>query len=259
MNCQDICRLLAEGKSLPSEAHHHIEGCRFCQALVQTDFQTQDGPRNERMENYKRIVRTELAAVRPMPSDGTLRLTLVILFLCITALATLRTGFAGLHVLTVWQMALYFGVILLAALFGAGALVQEMIPGARRYLNARAALLLQCVVLLGVVAVLFHSLSFARFVASGHGCFQLGTVCAAASALVFAFVLKDGFFASPVRTGVIAGFFSGLAGFAVLAVHCPVLSIPHIWVWHFGVVPVSMAAGALIGYALQKLWTARNF
>jgi hypothetical protein len=137
--------------------------------------------------------------------------------------------------------------------------VQEVRPGARRYFDIKMVILAGSAALLAVVGGLFPSLDAARFLRYGEGCLELGSECSLASAILFAIVLRQGFIVSPVRTGVITGFLSGLSGVAVLSSYCPLLTIPHIWVWHLGVLPLSVGLGAIIGELIQKRSQLRNF
>jgi hypothetical protein len=258
MNCPDINRLLAEGKPLNKEARDHVATCPICQAMVDAEFVTGEACEIAKVDEYKRIVTADLVTVRPLGSDRQLTFLFVALFLCFAVSAAFPVGMAGLRALNFAQTALYYGVILVGALFGASALVQEMTPGRRRYVNPRVLVGLEILALLAIVAILFHNLNSAGFM-MGRGCLRLGSECSLASAVLFTFILKDGFFVSPVRAGLIAGFFSGLAGVAVLAMNCSFFSVPHIWVWHFGVLPLSMAFGALVGMVIQKFSHARNF
>jgi hypothetical protein len=47
-----------------------------------------------------------------------------------------------------------------------------------------------------------------------------------------------------------------LAGVGVLELHCPNFEAAHILVWHTAVVPVSGAAGAIVGWIAQR-WESR--
>lgn len=259
MKCSEVSERLAQGKPLDGAARAHVAECEICRALAELAFTPAQTLEAAHIESYKRVVGRQLTAVRPIASDRQLTFLLVGLFFCFSVAAAFPVGYGGARVLTASQMALYYGVIVISALFGASVLVQEAVPGARRYLDTRAALTVEALVLVGTVALLFRSLSMARFVASGLTCLLLGLACAAASGTLIWFVLRDGWFISPLRAGAVAGFFAGLSGFGVLAMHCPVLSTPHILVWHFGVVPAGMLAGAAIGYLGQKIQVWRNF
>jgi hypothetical protein len=54
-----------------------------------------------------------------------------------------------------------------------------------------------------------------------------------------------------VSAGLAVGSLAGLAGPAVLELHCANFEALHVLVWHTLVVPVSAGFGALIGWALR--------
>jgi hypothetical protein len=59
----------------------------------------------------------------------------------------------------------------------------------------------------------------------------------------------------PKLTGAAAGGLAGLTGLSVLEMNCSNLNLFHILLWHWGVVLVGSAAGALIGTAVDTLFT----
>ena len=74
-----------------------------------------------------------------------------------------------------------------------------------------------------------------------------GCACAFLGGVLFSLILKKSFFSSPLAAATSIGFFAGLAGVAVLALHCPVQSVPHIVVWHMTVLGIGAAGGAIAG------------
>ena len=63
---------------------------------------------------------------------------------------------------------------------------------------------------------------------------------------------------SPVPAGASIGAVAGLTGLTALEIHCPILTIPHVAVWHAGIFVVSVAAGALIGWIARSIGTLRR-
>jgi hypothetical protein len=51
---------------------------------------------------------------------------------------------------------------------------------------------------------------------------------------------------------------AGLAGFSVLELNCPDVNVFHIVVWHWGVVLIGTASGALIGAAAEYIQRRRH-
>jgi hypothetical protein len=259
VNCSEVCSMLAEGSTPGPEAQAHMGECKICSALaarIPVSYETADPATVQR---YKELVGRGLTRVRPIASERQLTFLFAGLFLCFSVCATMPVGFYGLHALAPAQMALYFAVLFVGGLFAASAVVQEMIPGSRRYLNPRVMFLVEACALIATVLLLFHSFQVSRSFLQGRACLTFGGECAVAISVLFAFVLKDGWFVAPVRAGSVTGFLAGLSGVAVLAMHCSVLTTPHILVWHIGVLPLSTLGGALIGLAIQKYRGLRNF
>ena len=125
--------------------------------------------------------------------------------------------------------------------------VQEMIPGSKRKSSPRWAIAAATLSLALLVSVLFRNFDLDRFVALGIPCLRLGCICAVVAGALFWFVLRKGSFTSPVAASTTAGFFAGLAGVAVLALHCPIQNSAHIIVWHLGAMVLGGLGGAIIG------------
>jgi hypothetical protein len=98
--------------------------------------------------------------------------------------------------------------------------VQEMIPGSKRQTTPRSPIIAAMVGLALLVCILFQDFDTNRFVALGVPCLQLGCICALLSGALFWSICRTGFVVSPVTAYASVGFFSGLAGVSVLALHC---------------------------------------
>jgi hypothetical protein len=55
-----------------------------------------------------------------------------------------------------------------------------------------------------------------------------------------------------MQASMLAGLFAGLGGFAVLALHCPILTAPHVWAWHLGAMLIAGAGGAAAGVIVSR-------
>jgi len=204
-------------------------------------------PAHERLDAIRGLITSSLAPVRPLPSNGALVLLAVAGFIAFSALVTIPLGFNGFHHLSANQKLAYYAVILLSAALLSAAIIQDMIPGSKRRLPPGSAIVLPVVALALVVFVLFPRLDFAHFIELGLPCLETGILCAAGSGLVAYLLLRRGFSASPVRMATTAGLLAGLAGVAVLALHCPLQNVAHIAVWHLGPMLTAAAAGGLFG------------
>ncbi len=218
-------------------------------------------PDPQRVQGIQRAIKEQWRPVRPRPSDWVLTSLLLLLFLAFVLTGASAVREYALRVLTPLQMILYYALIAICALAASIALVQRAIPGAKRRLNPGLTMLFSSALLVCVALLLFRNFDTSHFALGVH-CMRLGAVCALISGVLFALVLRNGLFRSPVDAAIGIGFFSGVAGVAVLALHCPVLTFPHIVVWHFGVLGIGIAGGALAGVlwqtAIQRARVARS-
>jgi hypothetical protein len=99
--------------------------------------------------------------------------------------------------------------------------------------------------------IIFRSYSTIHFVSRGIPCFELGSVSALGAGVLLSLFLRKGFLGFRKSAARAAGFLAALAGVAVLALHCPYLSVTHIVTWHFGVLLAGWLVGDLIGRRLE--------
>ncbi|HVW08749.1 MAG TPA: NrsF family protein [Bryobacteraceae bacterium] len=188
------------------------------------------------------------APVRPLPSNG--RLTAAILAVFVVVAIALAApfgyrGFAKMSPAAAWVD--YSAIVLLAAVL-AGMVIGAMIPGSRRVLSPLAGAAAAVVLLCSATLLLFPSYDMTRFFARGIPCLRLGTLCAVPGGIAAWLLMRRGFIVDPARAAFAGGALAGLLGIAVLALHCPIFTAPHIIVWHVGVIVVTSIAGAVAGW-----------
>jgi hypothetical protein len=198
------------------------------------------------IDRARRQIPESLAPVRPMAPDGLYASMFLLIAGAVAALWAGLTGVRGLALLAAGQAAAVFGVVLALLLLAAFAVALDMRPGART---------VRGVVVFGVAIAatevvflaLFHDYAMGQFVANGVKCLGLGLSASAMTGVLAWLVLRRGYVVAPVSTGAAVGALAGLAGLAVLELHCPILTVPHIAVWHAGVLAASVGVGALVG------------
>jgi len=130
--------------------------------------------------------------------------------------------------------------------------VAEMIAGSRRRVSPAILVGAGSLALVGVFAILFRDYHTHSFVHQGVACLTAGLLHAIPVALASWFLLRRGFAVNPVAAALVAGTLAGLAGVTMLELHCPNFEAPHVMLWHTAVVPVSGAAGALLGWLRHR-------
>jgi hypothetical protein len=190
--------------------------------------------------------------IRPLPSNAVLWTISLSLFASVSVLIAWVVKFKGVAVLSGGEMILYYGAVLVFAGLFARGLIERMIPGEKRLLRS-SVLWMATLSVLGVLMTgLFSDRSMAHFVSSGIPCLRLGVVSALISGLLGWRLLQRGYLVSPRETIVLYGFFAGLVGVGVLALHCPIRNSLHCVVWHLGAMVVAGLVGLLLGRFLEN-------
>jgi hypothetical protein len=140
-----------------------------------------------------------------------------------------------------------FPVLLALAVMAAFTAARGMRPGAQA-LAGGVVFAISFVAEEAVFLSVFHDYSLGHFLHWGTGCLRSGLLCAIPVALLVWLLVRRGYIVAPVSTGVVIGSLAGMAGLTALESHCPILTIPHVAIWHVGVLIVSVAIGALIGW-----------
>jgi hypothetical protein len=215
---------------------------------------TEIPPGEQRLAEIRNRLTSGLTPVRALPSNPVLIVFALAGFALICLLGTIYGGQKGWHALNVVQTIVYFGVFLLLAVLFSIAVVDQLIPGARRHMQPGWLMGGGALLLVALAPVLFERFELDRFVARGIDCLEFGTVFAAIGAALSFFLIRRGFLTSPLQAAALTGCFAGLAGVTALGLVCPQLNAPHILVWHFGTIAIGTAAGALIGLVME--WRA---
>jgi len=192
-----------------------------------------------------------LAPVRPLPPDWVLAGGVLVLGVAVALLGAARLGFGGFAALDLPARVAVFGALAVLGGLVAARMVAEWIPGSRRRITSATLLALVSVVLLAVFGLLFRDYRTDHFVSAGVGCLSTGVLYAVPAGFLGAWWLRRGWAVSPVSAGLVTGALGGLAGLTLLELQCANFQAFHILVWHALVVPVSAAAGGLLGWALQ--------
>jgi hypothetical protein len=255
MNCDGIKELLSEGRPLTGAAEHHVASCVGCREMLEA-LTTLEAPLDQQqIHRFQQLVAKSLKPVRPLPSDRKLIWTFLGLFTAFSLVAAIPFGYYGFRVLSPYQRTFYYGILLLLAILFAVATAHEMIPGSKRRINSSWLILAAACILPLLVFALFPDFEVDRFAALGIPCLRLGLVCALLSGSLLWLVSRKGFFLSPVAGVATVGLFAGLAGVAVLALHCPIHNWPHIVAWHLGAMALGGVGGTIFG-TIQKRRTA---
>lgn len=187
----------------------------------------------------------DLRPVRPLGSPWRSALLFFAVFAAVGILAGLVLGPHGLHVLTVVERAFIFGALLVAAGAAAVACTRAMRPAAGRSL-ATPAFVLAAAGFPFLFALLFRGYSTLHFVHEGIPCLVAGLCVSIPTGLLLLPLLRLGFVLDRRQAALACGTLAGLAGLAMLEIHCPNLKAMHVMVWHGAVVVISAVLAWLI-------------
>ena len=192
-----------------------------------------------------------LRPVRPLPPAWVLSAGVVLATATIALAGAIRLGLHGIENMSALDRIVIFPAIAVLLWMAARSVVSEIIPGSRRRIAPGTLLGVFCLTLLAVFAVLFHDYRAERFVSQGIVCLSAGLLHAIPAGLVNWVFLRRGFAVSPVSAGLAAGILASMAGVGMLELHCANFEAPHVMIWHTAVIPVSAAAGALLGWLVS--------
>jgi hypothetical protein len=187
-----------------------------------------------------------LQPVRPMPPAWMLALALVSISAGIAFAAAWLMGFYGIRKLDGTEIVAIFSVLAILLWLVATVSVAEITPGSRRWIDPARLLLIVMIGWLAVDAVLFRDYDMSSFMTQGWPCLRAGLTVAIPTGAASWLALRRGFAVDPASAGLAAGTLAGMAGLAMLELHCPNFRAAHIMVWHTAVVPVSAVVGSLL-------------
>jgi len=194
---------------------------------------------------------SSLRPVRPLPPTWVLTGGLTLICAAVAVAAAARTGFYGIEKLGLSERVLIFSTLGILVWLGGKEFVSQLIPGSRQHLSVGAFLTIGSAALLGVFALVFRDYRTDHFISAGIACLLTGLLLAIPAAFLSWLLLRRGFAVNSLAAGLAGGGLAGLSGVTMLELHCANFQALHVLVWHTAVVPVSAAAGALVGWALR--------
>jgi hypothetical protein len=212
----------------------------------------------DRLRQIETALLADLKPVRPLAPDGVYFLGFAGIFVAVCILGCYLVGRHGWHALSDFQRIAVFVPLALSTALLAVSLVRQMRPAARRVRFSAFFSALIFLLLLASMAVIFQPMQEQSFVRNGLACFRTGMAFAVPAALLFVLLLRRGAVLSPALIGATAGGLAGLAGLAVLEIHCPNLNVYHVVVWHVSVAVVCAGLGVVFSSVTFRRWTSNH-
>jgi hypothetical protein len=196
-----------------------------------------------------------LRPVSPLPPSWLLTGGLALICAVVAVTAGARAGFYGIEKLTGWERWAIFSTLAILAWVAGRQFVSQLIPASRQALSVGTFLAIDSAALLGVFALVFSDYHTDHFIVAGLACLLTGLLIAIPAALLGWALLRRGYAVNPTAAGLAGGTLAGLCGLVMLELHCANFQALHVLVWHTAVVPVSAAAGALVGSVIGRYAT----
>lgn len=260
MNCDEATRRLAESPNgqADTELQQHLNSCHACREFAAfLPMARAEMPTGARIAAIQADLTRNWKPVNPLPGAGVQAVMLWAFYAAVAIAAAVAIGFAGVSAMPFWQLAVYIGAFAAVAALVAFVAVQRLNPGMLALIPGTRASWFATALLTALVPLLFPKFGVQSF-SGGEACLKTGCEVAAGAAVVFGFAVRRTFASRPIGAGAAVGLLAGLCGVTALALHCPVLNTPHILVWHFAVLGISSAVGALLGFFAEHTAAKRT-
>lgn len=189
-----------------------------------------------------------LQPVHPMAGSRRYGLLFLMIFAIMAVVSGLILGPHGIVALSQLQRLVIFPALLISACAAALACARTMRPGTGPSFAGLTAIL-SCAALPLLFSLLFRSYSTLNLVKEGLPCLIAGMCVSIPTGVLLFLLMRHGFVLEWRKAGVVCGTLAGLAGLAMLEIHCANLKAIHVIVWHGAVVLLS----ALVGWVLARI------
>ncbi len=198
------------------------------------------------LDRIARSLRTSIQPVRPLPPTWVLTSRLLAMNSMVAGAGAVLSGFDAIGGLNPkGRIAILVTLAILGYTTGRES-VSQFIPGSRHFVAPRVLVATIVALLFSVSAFLLRNYRTDHRITAGVACLTTGLICAAPAGLISAWILRRGFAVNPVSAGLVLGILSGIAGVAMLELHCANFQPLHL-LWHLLVVLVAGIVGALVG------------
>src|SRR5271163_1717101 len=109
----------------------HLRGCQRCRSLTRLLEEAGKGPvpSESQLKRIQAGIVEHLEPVRPLPPSRVFLAAFAFIFLVVVAAGALRLGTNGWSALNIWQRIGVFASLAASAIFLAGSMVRQMVPG----------------------------------------------------------------------------------------------------------------------------------
>jgi hypothetical protein len=261
MTCREVDEALIAraGDELPPRVREHLSNCDSCRKLASAMASAGSPsafPAGVRDRVHNSIPST-FARVQPLAPAALWIVLFLLLFAAIGVGAAARFGIYGWPVLSMAARILIFSVLLAVSVWAAFVTAKQMRPGSRTT-RSGVLLLLTLLAMETLLFLIFDDYSLGQFFRAGLRCLGLGMLTAVPAGIVVWLLARRGYILAPISAGCSIGALAGLTGLFALELHCPILTIPHVAIWHVAVVAISAALGAAGGWIGSRMRSGQS-
>jgi hypothetical protein len=210
------------------------------------------------LAKLERTVAADLRPVKPLRPAWQLAAIWCAIFLALVIAGVVKLDPLALPEMGAPVSILVLGVLAICVGGTMLSLAQQMTPGSR-YRFPPGLLPFAALIMLAVMFFLLFPIEESPlFWQQGWICFSVGIEFAVAAAALLWFFLRRGAYLDARLAGATVGLLAGLAGTAVLSIHCPILETSHVVAWHLGALATATLAGAAIGAIASRRYTPQQ-
>jgi hypothetical protein len=263
VTCTNIDDLIMSGtvNLLQSpDAGEHIARCKHCRRLARVLLKIEEAPDplDSQLKRIQAMITLRLRPVRPLASARFFLAVCAMIFLSVVATGVMRSGIDGWTVLNGVQRIAVFATLAASAVLLAASMIGQMVPGNKYALAPTMLPIGVLAALMIILAVTFRPREELAPAKSGLTCVRNGLTFSIPAAVLFWLLVRRGAVLYRKSIGAAVGGLGGLTGFGALELNCPNVNVFHIVGWHWSMVLICTAAGAIIGAAVECFHRLHN-
>lgn len=210
-------------------------------------------PSEAALAKIRMSLNADLTPVRPRGSIQSIAGRFFAAFVLFAAPVAAILGTHGARDMSIAQLSGIGAALLTGAVVLSTQLAWQVSPGSLPRFSAGTALALVAGGFALGTAILFPWTMPEAFLKTGLPCLRAGLAVSLPSSALFAYLARRGYLSPTNAAGAVLGALAGLLGSTVLQVECERLNMPHLMVWHGGILALPCVLGWLCASLLRRL------
>lgn len=255
MNAELDRRFAGTGDGLSEAGRLHLMSCARCAALYGWISEKQSGltVNADLTHRIAAQIESSLAPVKPIPSPGAFAVRIAAMFVLLTCALVAFMGGAGITAMSRLQLAGVGALLVSGTTLFSATLGKLTTPGSTRRVPTWLTMLVFATAALGGIALLFPWRAEDASPFLSWQCALRELAIAAPAAVLFWILMRRAVVLSPAAMGAGVGAVAGLLAVSALQFACPHQEALHLLLWHWSVLLVTTAAGALTARCVASI------